>query len=776
INSRYNDRLNEWFRPGAETNTTSQFRYNYDLQRWEWTNLTNYSGRPNEWVLSGFDPNYDMATIVMYDSLPFTLVDATTGTYEFDSDAFFPIDGRGWGAQPASYVDYNWTNTEGNNFSFAMELHVQFTYGPGLSFNFSGDDDVWAFIDGSLEMNLGGIHGELTGAIDLDTLNLVNGETYTLHFFYCERHVTGSHIQITTNLVAPLKIDSLRIAAVPNYDQIPVDSTITYTAQVWVDTTVTDPVTGISRDSSYECPECLSSVRWSLDGDPNNPPLTNDNGGMTQFVAQRAHVTYVITASIFDPTTRTMLTASDTVTVLPGPAHRVYIEKDDTPDNWVPDTVDVLTLQVGQNADTVYAVVRDKYDNLIGLGQAVSWGSNDNGVAQIRGTTGKSYEGVITRSPLLLNPVDSSVVTVSQGGVPNGDDALVIVSDVLKVATPMATPGSMTFTGQVEVTLSTATEGATIYYCTACTGDPVPNAPNVHQYTGPIVVSAADTTTIRAIAVKDQWENSDVGVYTYVNDRDTRGPQVVSAELYLGNPPGHTGPAQPDTLIIIFDEPVRTSDLQSPADVFLYTDNGAAGQQSSIFAGAELVPPGDTLADHIVIVFPEGAPEVTPEIDLLRFAPGAVHDRWGNASEQVPETVVQWGRVYDIVIAISSNPFYPGRQAVDIGTLNLSAEAVAEHGPPPAASTAIRVTSVRDMDHRSSTATVYDALGNVVQERLPLYPTETDDHEHTAYFFWNARNRSSRLVGSGTYLAVLNVSESETGRTKATSQKIGVMR
>lgn len=779
MNITFNDRIEEWFRPGASTDPTTQFVYNNVEKRWNWTNLTNYSGRPDEWVLQSFDPNYDMATIVMYDSLGFWLVDSATGTYEFNSQAFFPLDGRGWGSALPPSPPYGFTNPDNHNYGFAMELHVQFTYREGLVFNFTGDDDVWAFIDGRLQMDLGGIHGPETGAIDLDTLGLTIGETYTLHFFYCERHVTGSHIQITTNLVAPLKVDSLRIAAQPNIDQIPADSSIQYTATVWVDSTITDPATGESRDTSIVCQECLSAVQWSLDGDPNNPPLTNDNGGTTEFIAQRAHVTYVITASIYDPSTGTIHFARDTVTVVPGPPHRVYIEKDDTPDNWTPDTVDVVTLLVGQNRDTVYAVVRDRYNNLIGLGQAVSWGSNDNGVAEIRGSGGKLYEGIISRAPLLVNPVDSTVITVSQAGVPNGDDALVVVTDVLKVATPVATPGDTMFTGEIGVTLSTSTEGATIFYCRNCTADPVPNAPNVVQYTDgdTIWISAADTTTIRAIALKQDWEDSDVGVFTYINDRDTRGPQVTSAEFYLGNPPGHTGPAEPDTLVITFSEPVRVSDLQGLIDAFNYTDDGTAGQQGSIFDGARLIAPGDSLTERIVIVFPGGAGDVTPEIDSLKFAGGAVHDRWGNPSEaEAPDVVVEWGRTYEIVIVVSSNPFHPGKQTVDLGALNLSPEGTAQHGPPPPGSTALRVTSVRPMDLESSSMLVYDALGNVVQQELPLYPAVADGNEHTAYFFWDARNRGDRLVGSGTYLAVLNVTESVTARTRTTSQKIGVMR
>ncbi|HYP77486.1 MAG TPA: fibro-slime domain-containing protein [Polyangiaceae bacterium] len=102
---------------------------------------------------------------------------------------FFPIDGM-------------LLQNEGNahNYHMTFELHLQFKYHPGEVFTFIGDDDIWVFVDNKLALDLGGTHNEVTGRIMLDTLGLVDGQTYPLAFFWCERHVTGSNLRIETSL------------------------------------------------------------------------------------------------------------------------------------------------------------------------------------------------------------------------------------------------------------------------------------------------------------------------------------------------------------------------------------------------------------------------------------------------------------------------------------------------------------------------------------------------------------------------------------------------
>ncbi|MHC4990274.1 MAG: fibro-slime domain-containing protein [Planctomycetota bacterium] len=134
------------------------------------------------------------------------------GTYVFDDSddpqysslgGFFPIEDRLFG-NPGGSPD--------RNFHFTFELHTDFVYeATGMQhFRFVGDDDVWVYIDGNLVIDLGGVHAAVEQYVDLNRLGLVDGETYTLDFFFAERHRTQSNFRIQTNIeLRSIKIPSI---------------------------------------------------------------------------------------------------------------------------------------------------------------------------------------------------------------------------------------------------------------------------------------------------------------------------------------------------------------------------------------------------------------------------------------------------------------------------------------------------------------------------------------------------------------------------------------
>jgi fibro-slime domain-containing protein len=115
------------------------------------------------------------------------------GFFVYDSHAFFPIDGEGWGNEGYQH-----------NYHFTLETKLTFRYVGGEQFSFSGDDDMWVFINRHLAINLGGLHQPESSSVSLDAnasaLELTLGEVYPIHVFFAERHTVESNFTLETSV------------------------------------------------------------------------------------------------------------------------------------------------------------------------------------------------------------------------------------------------------------------------------------------------------------------------------------------------------------------------------------------------------------------------------------------------------------------------------------------------------------------------------------------------------------------------------------------------
>jgi len=114
------------------------------------------------------------------------------------------IDGGGPGHVPVWPISRR-EESRGHKFWFTTEVHSHFEYRGDEEFHFSGDDDVWVFLNGRLAVDLGGVHGEREASIRLrdleQELDLVPGGVYTFDLFHAERHMDLSNFKLTTSLV-----------------------------------------------------------------------------------------------------------------------------------------------------------------------------------------------------------------------------------------------------------------------------------------------------------------------------------------------------------------------------------------------------------------------------------------------------------------------------------------------------------------------------------------------------------------------------------------------
>ncbi len=355
----YSANIAKWYRPWSPDTKLPVYNTNGTLQ---------------SIVTASSDASYK--NIVYHDSLTFKHV--AKGKYQFSNKAFFPLNGKGFGAESTKNWDGKTIQTQ--NFSFTMMLQREFEYQTGMVFEFQGDDDVWVFINGTLVLDIGGLHPAKPGSFNLDvvgkTLGLQVGKTYTLSFFFAERQANSSNCIITTNIITAPPYD-MELDVHPS-DTVTIGETATIIATLLSDTGVVSIFSG--------------TMDWGLIDTIAHNPSSTLKGGATkntaEFTPVKAYTTVKVWGHYQDKVEGVSFYDTVEIVVLPGDPQHVVIEASPVMPAigedrlWYDTPLDMV--EIGPK-DTIneqmYAILRDMHQNWIGPSPDNSWTSAHPNIA-----------------------------------------------------------------------------------------------------------------------------------------------------------------------------------------------------------------------------------------------------------------------------------------------------------------------------------------------------------------------------------------------------------